>query len=105
VYPNVEYRLGALATLGLAEASYDAVFVHFVLHDIPAGERSGVVAQVSRILRHGGCVYLHEPLGRGLTPDEARALMQAAGLREVSSCLAQSRLAGPTYQAVFAKSA
>ncbi|HZW04718.1 MAG TPA: class I SAM-dependent methyltransferase [Anaerolineaceae bacterium] len=82
-FRNVDYRLGALADLPLAPESYDVVFLHFVLHDIPAGERAGIVRRLAWLLKPGGRLLVREPSAREGIPVEAlRALMCQAGLVE-----------------------
>lgn len=103
-HANVDYRLGAIQDAGLADATFDAVFIHFVLHDVPAAERAGVCWHLARVLQPGGALFLREPTAQhGMPAAEVRRLMLASGLREESSATASHRLAGPTYQAIYRK--
>jgi ubiquinone/menaquinone biosynthesis C-methylase UbiE len=84
-FDNVGYHLGRITTLDLAEAAYDVVVIHFVLHDIPAAERPDVAAALARRLKPGGRLVLREPQGHGLTLDELNRLVTAAGLRTTAT--------------------
>ncbi len=79
-YANVGYHLGHVTQLNLPDAAYDAVVIHFVLHEILAPERSAVVGTLARKLKAGGRLVLREPQGEGLTPEELRRLASTAGL-------------------------
>lgn len=79
-YDNVRYHLGYITELDLPEATYDAVVIHFVLHEIPAAGRSQVVSALARKLKPGGRLLLREPTGEGLELDELRKLALSAGL-------------------------
>lgn len=52
--------------------SYDAVIVHFVLHDVARDDRDAVLANVASSLRPNGRLYLREPLEHGMRFDELR---------------------------------
>ena len=78
-YPNVKFKLGEISSLGLPDAAYDVVLVHFVLHDIPAAERPRVVQHLARKLAPGGKLFIREPLEQ-LARDEIVRLMRENGL-------------------------
>ena len=53
-YPDVEFRLGDVRTMGLPGASFDVVLVHWMLHDVAPWDRPSIVAELARLLRPGG---------------------------------------------------
>ena len=61
-------------------SAYDLVVMHFVLHDIPAVERKGVMKALARLLKPAGRLVLREPQGEGLKQEEIIMLTIAAGL-------------------------
>jgi ubiquinone/menaquinone biosynthesis C-methylase UbiE len=69
-YRNVTYHLGRITQLDLPESAYDAVVIHFVLHDIPTAERLGILKALARRLKPGGRLLLREPHGHGIAPEE-----------------------------------
>jgi len=99
-YSNVEFRLGDIRTLDIPDGSQDVIFIHFVLHDIPAGERPSTVQALVRTLAPGGKVYVREPL-RFISGEEVRTLLGAAGLHELSARTVQVKTQGSVYEAVY----
>jgi SAM-dependent methyltransferase len=91
-YINVAFKLGEIGTLDMADGAYDVVFIHFVLHDIPAAKRPETVRHLAAKLRAhraggtGGRLALREPTGKGhgMPPGEVDRLMTGAGLQQVS---------------------
>lgn len=79
-HDNVGYHLGHITELGLPDSTFDVVVIHFVLHDIPADERPGVVNALGRRLKPTGRLIVREPQGDGLAPGELNQLTAAAGL-------------------------
>lgn len=79
-YNNVQFHIGHIAEVPLPDGAFDRIVVHFVLHDIPAVQRPGVLRALSRKLSPQGRLILREPLAAGLCPDELRQLALDAGL-------------------------
>ncbi len=67
---------------GFADASFDVVVIHFVLHHVPDEVRESTVKEIAKKLRPGGFVYISEPtsLKDGMPSDEIIRLMTGAGL-------------------------
>ncbi|MGD1059998.1 MAG: class I SAM-dependent methyltransferase [Methanomassiliicoccales archaeon] len=67
---------------GLLDGSFDAIVIHYVLHDIPKEKRKATVAELAKKLRSGGYIYINEPVGKqhGMPPEEIIDLMTSAGL-------------------------
>jgi ubiquinone/menaquinone biosynthesis C-methylase UbiE len=103
-YPNVEFKLGALPSLGLPAHSYDAVLIHFVLHEIPPSQRRETIHRLSEALVPDGRVFIREPLAERqnpISPEEIRSLLREHGLAETFWQLKRVPLAGPTYEGVY----
>lgn len=85
-------------------ASFDAILSHFVIHDIDAHERPGIVRHLARVLVDGGKVFVREPVGpEGISADDLCGLMRSNGLQEIDSRMTQVVMMGPTYEGVFHK--
>ncbi|NSW53999.1 MAG: class I SAM-dependent methyltransferase [Anaerolineae bacterium] len=99
---HVDFHLGLIRDVLIADGSVDAVVVHFVLHDIPAVERPLVMNCLSRKLSPGGRLLLREPTGEGLEREELYRLANNAGLASISL---QERkcLAGVVYDAEWTR--
>ena len=96
---------GDVRALDLDSESFDAVLIHFVLHDIPAPARRDVLETLAHLLVPGGTLYLREPTrtSHGMPADEIRGLLAAAGFEEVRGAETRSRIAGPMFDARFRK--
>jgi SAM-dependent methyltransferase len=105
-YPNIDLMHGDIADLGIPAESYDAVFIHFVLHDIPAVTQRKNMSIVLGRLKKGGICYIREPTSptHGIAPEEVRAIMRENGLRERSAATGKSPQGAPTFQGVYEKS-
>jgi SAM-dependent methyltransferase len=65
--PNVDFLLGEAPTVALADAAYDVILAHFVLHDVDRAALPAALAALARSLRPGGRFVVVEPdTSRGL---------------------------------------
>lgn len=106
-YPDVEYLLGDVRAMGLPAESFDVVLVHWMLHDVPPWDRPAIVAELARLLRPDGRLFLREPTGKkhGMPAAQARELFAAAGLTETLASEDKFFLLGEYYRAVWARPA
>lgn len=104
-YPNVDFQLGDIAAMDITDGSYDAVFIHFVLHDVPEAIRREKVGILVRKLKAGGKVYVREPTGdrHGMPASEIRAILAENGLKEVSAGIGKNPNGWPTFHCVYVK--
>ena len=102
---RVDVLTGDVRVLDLDPESFDAVLIHFVLHDIRAPERRDVLEALGHLLAPGGTLYLREPTGpsHGMPAGEIRDVLAATGFEEIRGLEARSRLAGPMFDARFRK--
>ncbi len=104
-YPNVDFMLGDIRILDIKSGSYDMVFMHYVLHDIPEGRRQENVGMLASKLKNGGRICIREPTGEkhGMPAEEIKRIMTYAGLKEVSSGTGKRTFGGPMFYGVFKK--
>lgn len=104
---DATYVLGDIRRLALPAASFDVVVVHWMLHDVPAGDRPAIVVELARLVRPGGRLATREPTrpGVGIAPAELRDLLQAAGLQEHRAAESSTPLMGPHYSGLWEKPA
>ena len=103
-YAHVSFYLGEIGALGLESASFDLVFMHFVLHDLPAAERLPVIQTLAGLLTPGGALFLREPLNpsHGMPAAEIQFLMRRAGLQQVECAQEKIALIGEVTTGRFA---
>jgi SAM-dependent methyltransferase len=99
-YNNVSFHLGHITEVDLPDSAFDRIVIHFVLHDIPATERLGVMYSLARRLKPQGRLIVREPQGHGFTLEELNQLTVAAGLDPLKSTL-RKLVIGPVYDASF----
>ncbi|MBV8217042.1 MAG: class I SAM-dependent methyltransferase [Solirubrobacterales bacterium] len=84
---GARYLVGRAESLPLDDASADIVVFMRSLHHVPVADLEAALAEARRVIRHGGAVYVAEPLAEGdffeLTrvvddETEVRAAAQAA---------------------------
>jgi ubiquinone/menaquinone biosynthesis C-methylase UbiE len=104
-YPEVRLCCGDIRTLGLPEAEYDVVLVHWMLHDVPPWDRPEIVAELARLLRPGGRLFSREPTNakHGMPAARLRELFAAAGLTETLATEGKAAILGEHYRAVWTK--
>ena len=104
-YPNVDYKLGDIAALDIADNAYDIVVVHFVLHHVKEDQRQEKVDILTRKLRPHGRLFIRKPTREqhGTPALEIRALMSTAGLHERESRMSRSLIMGEVFDGVFDK--
>jgi ubiquinone/menaquinone biosynthesis C-methylase UbiE len=104
-YPNVDFKLGDIASLGIPDDAYDVVVVHFVLHHVEADVRQKNVSILSQKLKKGGRLFIRDPIreGHGTPVHEIRGLMSNAGLHERSFHMEKSLHMGVRYNGAFVK--
>jgi ubiquinone/menaquinone biosynthesis C-methylase UbiE len=104
-YPDVEFRLGDVRTMGLSAESVDVVVVHWMLHDIHPQDRPSIVAELARLLRPGGRLFSREPTGakHGMPAAQAREVYAGAGFRESLAVEGRLPVIGEYYRAVWTR--
>ncbi|NOR22132.1 MAG: methyltransferase domain-containing protein [Candidatus Aminicenantes bacterium] len=84
---------------------FDAVAIHFMLHDIDKSERYEVVKALAEKMKTGAKLFIREPTkeGHGMRPEEIRELMSKSGLKETDSKATKSLMMGVMYTGFFSK--
>lgn len=92
-FTNIEYLQGDILQMELPENHFDAIIIHFVLHDVEPAVRPDVVSALVHCLKPEGSLFIREPAkpDHGMPLSEIRALMRDAGLQEVRTGCTKSR--------------
>ena len=101
-YNNVNYCLGHITEIDFPDCAFDTVVIHFVLHDIPAVERLGVLHGLARKLKNQGRLIVREPQHEGLSLGELKQLTDHAGLKTATLSTRQLWI-GHVYDGCFYK--
>jgi ubiquinone/menaquinone biosynthesis C-methylase UbiE len=105
-FKNIEFLVGDITRLEMPDNSYDAVVIHFALHEVDPTVRIDVVNALAKTLHAEGTVFIREPAHptHGIPLAEIQALMRDAGLREHHAGCARSWRWGMICDGVFLKS-
>ena len=63
--PNIEFRLNGAQNIELEDASVNMVFMFKSFHHIPYDLMKTALAEIKRVLKPNGLVYISEPLFKG----------------------------------------
>jgi 2-polyprenyl-3-methyl-5-hydroxy-6-metoxy-1,4-benzoquinol methylase len=104
-YPNMDYKLGDIAALDIADDAYDIVVVHNVLHHVAKDEQQETVTVLARKLKPGGRLFIREftRAEHGTPVIEIRAVMSGAEFHERQSRMTRSLMMGEVFDGVFEK--
>lgn len=104
-YSNAILVNGNLSQLNFNSASYDAINIHYVLHDVPKANQLKMINEMYSLLRPGGKVYLREPLkdSHGMPSEEVEKLFLDAGFFQLYQNESKIRIIGNVVTACYAK--
>jgi ubiquinone/menaquinone biosynthesis C-methylase UbiE len=104
-YPYVEIKVGDIRELEVEDGAFDAVVIHFMLHDVDEKTRPEVAKALAAKLKAEGRLFIREPTEKfnAMSPDQIRELLSRSGLKEDLSELSKAPLFGPMYSAVYSK--
>ena len=104
-YSNVDFKLGKIDEVDIPDNSYDAVIIHYVLHDIDDNLREDILRNLTGKLKNGGKIYIREPIAdnHGMPTGKIKELMQKVGLKEINLKLNKIMLIGWITEAIFEK--
>jgi len=104
-FDNIEFVLGDVLELDIGEGTFDAVVIHFALHEVDSRCRGDIVRTLARWLKDDGRLFIREPIkeDHGIPMREIRRLMADAGFRELSFEEHKPLLLPPMCVGVFGK--
>lgn len=102
-FRNIDFLHGEIWDMNLAPSFFDAIVIHFVLHDMRENDREKAINTLVQVLKPAGRIFIREPIKEehGIREDEIRRLMTAGGLREIQFVELQISYIGPTYAGVY----
>jgi ubiquinone/menaquinone biosynthesis C-methylase UbiE len=104
-FSNVEYYAGDIREWKEKNNYFDAVSIHFMVHDIDKSEREEVVRALAEKMKTGAKLIIREPTkkGHGISPEEIQELMERSGLRKAESTAKKSIIMGFMFTGIFIK--
>jgi 2-polyprenyl-3-methyl-5-hydroxy-6-metoxy-1,4-benzoquinol methylase len=104
-FSNVEYYAQDIRKWDEKNDHFDAVAIHYMLHDIDKSERDEVVRTLAAKMKTGANLFIREPTkeGHGMRPEEIRELMSKNGLEETDSKTIKSLMMGVMYTGFYNK--
>jgi ubiquinone/menaquinone biosynthesis C-methylase UbiE len=104
-FSNVEYHAEDIRKWEKNNNYFDAIAIHFMLHDIDKSERLEVVRTLARKMKADAKLFIREPTKEchGMRPEEIRELMLKSGLEETDSKTTKSIMMGKMYTGTFRK--
>lgn len=100
--PGVTLHRGNIYALPLPPGSFDLVYCHFVLHDIPREELERVIPALAGLLKAGGRLAFREPL-MGEPLRLIQTLLEENGLTQQESRVTDVPLMGNTLESIYRK--
>lgn len=81
---NVTFRLGGAEAIPAADESFDIVLMFKSLHHVPVERMDHAMAEISRVLKHGGLAYISEPVFAGEFNEILRLFHDEKAVREAA---------------------
>jgi len=100
-FGNVAFRQAE--TPVFAKESFDVVYCHFVLHDIPENELNGVISALAESLKLGGVLVFREPLNERHKLNVVKRLLEQNWLFHKDSRITDIPLLGNALESVYIK--
>jgi ubiquinone/menaquinone biosynthesis C-methylase UbiE len=104
-FSNVEFYAQDIRHWGEKEDYFDAVIIHFMLHDIDRSERQEVLRALASKMKASAKLFIREPTkeSHGMSLRELQDLMSQSGFKQIEAKTTRSLIMGPLYTAFFKK--
>lgn len=100
-YRNVSFLQSDF--LALINDSFDVIFCHFVLHDIPKSELENIIPVLASSLKLGASFVFREPIKETIKLFEIKSLIEKNGLSLKESRITDVPLMGNALESVYIK--
>jgi ubiquinone/menaquinone biosynthesis C-methylase UbiE len=100
-FKNITFMHSDASALG--KESFDTVYCHFVLHDIPDSELEGVIPALAKSLKPDGALVFREPLLEAKKLNIIKRLLQQNGLTPKDSRVVDIPLMGNALESIYIK--
>jgi ubiquinone/menaquinone biosynthesis C-methylase UbiE len=100
---NASFYQGNLYSLPFPKESFDFIYCHFVLHDIPDSELTKVLPVLAELLKPKGMLAFREPLQETKKLSLIQILIEQTGLSKKDSRVTDAPLIGNTLENIYIK--
>jgi len=94
---------GDIYSLPLKDESFDLIYCHFVLHDIPDNELERIIPVMAGLIRPSGSLAFREPLGDTGKIRVVQNLIEQNGFVKKDSRVTDVPLMNTTLESVYIK--
>ena len=98
--PNVQFRYGAAESIPADDAHFDIVMMFKSLHHVPRDKLDAAFAEIRRVLKPGGVLYVSEPVYMGDLNEIIRLYNEEKQVREAAFEAEKRAVASGTLQLV-----
>ena len=102
-YSNVQFLQRGLTAPEFLKVSFDIIYCHFVLHDIPENELDQVIPALGKCLKQNGVFTFCEPLKETKVLSKIKSLAEQNGLYLKDSRITDIPIMGNTLESVYIK--
>jgi ubiquinone/menaquinone biosynthesis C-methylase UbiE len=86
-YKNITFYTDPITKLHLSDDSFDIIYIHYTLHDVPQAQRASIISEFHRIIKPSGQLCIKEPqrANDGMPVEEIEELMSENGFIKTDS--------------------
>jgi len=95
-YKNITFYTDPITKLPLSDNSFDIIYIHYTLHDVPQAQRAGIITEFKRIIKPSGRLCIKEPqrANDGMPVAEIEELMSKNGFIKTCSSSEKGTFSG-----------
>jgi ubiquinone/menaquinone biosynthesis C-methylase UbiE len=98
--PNTSFRLGGAEAIPMDDASVDIALMFKSLHHVPVNQMDQALAEIRRVLKRGGLVYVSEPVYAGDFNEILRLFHDEKAVREAAFAAVRHAVYSGTFELV-----
>lgn len=95
-YKNIAFYTDPITKLHLPDNSFDIIYIHYTLHDVPQVQRASIISEFHRIINPSGRLCIKEPqrANDGMPVEEIEELMSKSGFIKTNSSSKKETFSG-----------
>ena len=95
-YKNISFYTDPITKLHLPDDSFDIIYIHYTIHDVPQAQRASIISEFHRIIKASGRLCIKEPqrANDGMPVEEIEELMSKNGFIKIDSSSQKANFSG-----------